>query len=356
MTRSSSVLVALSGGVDSAIAAYRLQQQGYEVTGITFRLWKPNEELSDKQIARARAVCDRLGIHHVVVDLRRRFEECIIKNFVDEYFAGKTPNPCVACNRWIKWAELKRIADEQRIDLVATGHYARVIYDPINGRYQILQARDKSKDQSYALWRLDQESLARTLWPLGDMSKTEVKSLATATGLFQGPIEESQDICFIPDNDYRKFLTAYAPDAVEQIGAGEIVTENGEVVGTHDGFYNFTIGQRKGLRRGFRERMYVKRIEPEHNRVVISEREGLMTDGLIIKEVNFVSQPPAPVFTGEVKIRYGSKGVKGEGRQLGDGRYEIRFKTPQTAVCPGQSAVVYEGERLLLGGLIEREL
>lgn len=353
MSISPSALVAMSGGVDSSMAALLLKQQGYVVTGVTFRLWKASESPADDAIVKAQRVCDKLQIRHLVVDLRQQFEEGVVKEFVDEYLKGATPNPCVKCNRRIKWTHLQQVAEQEGIDWIATGHYARLRKDDITGRYHLLKAADQSKDQSYALWRLLQSDLSRTIFPLGEMTKARVKQLATAAGLIQEPIQESQDICFLPDNDYRKFLLEYAGARVQAIGEGEIVMADGEVVGRHDGFYNFTIGQRKGFRRGFKERLYVKSLEPERNLVVIAPRAALTAQGLIIKEVNFVSLPESTEFVGEIKIRYGSQGVRGHGRQIDPDRFELRFEMPQFAVCPGQSAVVYENERLLLGGVIE---
>jgi|UPI00039CB50C tRNA-specific 2-thiouridylase len=353
MNTSPSILVALSGGVDSSVAALLLKQQGYVVTGVTFRLWKASESLAEEGIIRAQRVCDKLQIRHLVIDLRQLFEERIVKNFVDEYLQGATPNPCVNCNRQIKWMQLRQIAEQENIDWIATGHYARIGKDSSTGRYQLLKAADQSKDQSYALWRLTQQDLARTVFPLGELSKPKVKQLATEAGLIQGTLRESQDICFLPDNDYRKFLLEYAGSRIQAIGRGEIVMTDGKVVGQHAGFYNFTIGQRKGFKRGFKERLYVKSLEPAKNRVVIAPRAELAAQGMIIKEVNFVSLPESSEFAGEVKIRYGGQAVRGQGRRIDQERFVLRFETPQFAVCPGQSAVVYENERLLLGGVIE---
>ncbi len=355
--RRETVLVAMSGGVDSSMAASFLQQRGYAATGITFRLWRlPGAKDSSAAIERAQVVCQKLNIPHLVVDLREEFEASIVNSFVEAYLSGITPNPCVFCNRVIKWTHLRKIADERGIHYIATGHYARVIFNSAVGRFQLLKAVDGRKDQSYALWQLRQTDLARTIFPLGERTKPEIKRLAREAGLFSEDVDESQDICFIPDNDYRRFLIEYAPERIQAIGDGEIVDETGQVVGRHSGFYNFTIGQRKGFKRGFKERMYVKLLDAEHNRVIITNRDGLRVKGLIIKQANFVSQPESKEWEGDVKIRYGSVGVPCRGRYLASGIYEILFMTPQHAVCPGQSAVVYQGEQVLLGGIIQAAL
>jgi tRNA-specific 2-thiouridylase len=349
------VIVALSGGVDSAVAAWSLFQNGYEPIGVTFKMWRLKDDLTQTEaIERAARVCGILGIAHLVVDLQPEFEEQVVQKFANEYLAGLTPNPCVGCNRCIKWQNLLKLADQHGVEKIATGHYVRTDFDPVAGRYRILKGLDNSKDQSYALWQLTQPDLARTLFPLGELTKTTVKQIAAEQNLIVGDIGESQDVCFIPDDDYRRFLIEYVPDKIQAIGRGELVDESGKVIGLHDGFYNFTIGQRKGFRIGFKERRYVKVIDAAKNRVVIANDAALSASGMIIDNVNWVGMAAAEEFRGLVKVRYNHRGVGCHGYRIGEGSYEIKFDEPQRAVSPGQSAVIYEDDNLLLGGIIRR--
>ncbi|HPI28259.1 MAG TPA: tRNA 2-thiouridine(34) synthase MnmA [Candidatus Marinimicrobia bacterium] len=354
VTKKQKVLVALSGGVDSAVAAWVLCQEGYEPVGITFRMWRMKEDIAQaKAIDRARQVCEILKIPHIIFDLNAEFEEQVVKPFVNEYFQGLTPNPCVNCNRVIKWHNLQKIADQYGIEKIATGHYARLKYNSANKRYQILKGVDSTKDQSYALWQIPQTALKRTLFPLGEMTKNAVKTIAVDHNLIVGKITESQNICFIPEGDYRSFLKEYAPQKVQTIGRGELVDERGRVLGWHNGFYNFTIGQRKGFRVGFKERRYVKAINAPKNRVVIAPDKSLFSSKMIIKNVNWVGISAVAEFDGIIKIRYNHPGAMGHGKRINDNEYEITFIEPQRAICPGQSAVVYQDDCLLMGGIIQ---
>lgn len=349
------VIIALSGGVDSAVAAWSLQKNGYEPIGVTFKMWRLKDDLIQTEaIERAARVCAILEIAHLIVDLQPKFEEQVVQKFADEYLAGLTPNPCVGCNRCIKWHNLLQLADEHGAEKIATGHYVRTDFDPAVGRHRILKGLDNSKDQSYALWQLTQPDLARTLFPLGELTKATVKSIAAEQNLILGDIGESQDVCFIPDDDYRRFLMEYIPDKVQAIGRGELVDETGKVLGLHDGFYNFTIGQRKGFRIGFKERRYVKAIDAAKNRVVIANDASLSSGGMLIDNVNWVGMAAAEEFRGFVKVRYNHRGVGCHGYRIGEDVYEINFNEPQRAVSPGQSAVIYEDDNLLLGGIIRR--
>lgn len=350
------VLVAMSGGVDSAMAAWFLKERGYEPLGLSFRIWRlkpdPQQELA---LTRAGAVCEKLAIPHLIEDLQAEFEAVVVRKFIDEYLAGWTPNPCVFCNRVVKWSNLLRVADAQAIAQVATGHYARLRQAP-DRRWQILKACDESKDQSYALWQLPQDALARTIFPMGDKRKADIKRLAQEIGLLTEEVRESQDVCFIPENDYRRFLRDYAPDAISHIGEGELVDESGKVVGRHHGFFNFTIGQRRGFGIGFKERMYVKALDAPQNRVVIAADSGLLFTGMIIGDINWVGKSPMEQFTGTVKIRYNHPGAPATLQALSGNQYRVVFEQAQRAICPGQSAVVYQDDALIMGGVIETAL
>jgi len=352
---SKKVIVALSGGIDSAAALWLLLQNGYEPIGVTFQMWRLKEDITQRQtIDRARRLCELLKVPHLIVDIRTEFEREIVRYFAEEYLEGLTPNPCVLCNRRIKWRNLLKLADENDVRQIATGHYARINFNTASGRYQILKGCDKLKDQSYALWQISQTALRRTLFPLGELTKDVVKQIVAEHDLIIGEVEESQDVCFIPDDDYRKFLMEYIPAKVTATGRGELVDENGKFLRWHDGFYNFTIGQRKGFGIGFKERRYVKSIDASANRVVIAADESLFSAKMIIRDVNWVSQSVQDEFDGIVKVRYNHRGAGGHGHRIDKNIYEIEFTEPQRAICPGQSAVVYQGDCLLMGGIIHQ--
>ena len=357
------VVVAMSGGVDSSVVAAMLVEEGFDVVGLTIKTYKyedvggntGNESscCSLDGIQDARAVASLLGIPHYVLDFSEPFGGEVINNFVAEYLSGRTPNPCVICNRKIKWEELLRKADALGAESVATGHYARVRRDAATGRYVVARGRDASKDQSYALWGLTQESLRRTIFPLGEMTKQEARARASAGGLPVAAKGESYEICFIPDDDYERFLKERVPGLADRVRNGQVVMD-GKVVGTHRGYPFYTIGQRKGLGIAGGEPLYVTGIDPVANRVEIGRKQELFHGGLIARNVNMIKyaecRTPRRV---DARIRYKDHGGAAEAVETGDGRLHVRFDEKRRAVTPGQSVVLYEGDDLVGGGVID---
>ncbi len=357
------VLVGMSGGVDSSVAAALLVEQGYEVIGVTIKTYNyddvggnlGNESscCSLEGINDARRVCAQLGIPHLVVDFTEPFRRSIIEHFVGEYFRGRTPNPCVRCNRAIKWGELLRKADACGAEYVATGHYARLQYDAERGRYRLFRGRDSQKDQSYALWMLPQEYLARTLFPLGELTKEEVRRHAERLGLGVAHKPESFELCFVPDNDYRSFLRRAAPARIDSLRGGPILAD-GRLVGRHEGYPFYTIGQRRGLGISAPEPLYVLEILPEQNALVVGPQERLYHWGLYAEEVNLIAFDtlPAEGIRCTAKIRYKDEGAPAVAWQDEAKRLWVRFAEPRRAITPGQSVVLYRGDELLGGGVI----
>ena len=354
MRTKKNIIVGMSGGVDSTVAVYLLQQQGFNVLGVTLQLADHYIQDKSKQsgvIERAKAVCDRFGIEHLVVDQTAQFDKCVVNYFADAYFEGNTPNPCVQCNLHLKWESLLAIADERGIDKIATGHYAKVIKE---GKLVALyMGEDKAKDQSYFLWRLTREQLSRTVFPLGNITKTEIKQIAKDLGLPQSNQAESQDVCFIPDNDYKAFLKKYFPDRLKKIQMGNFIDRNGKVLGQHEGYYRFTIGQRKGLGLAMGKPVYVREIHPDTNTVVIGVSQDMEDIGCTVSNINWIAcDDPNLMKDVLVKVRYRNKGVMARIEPLDEGKYHLLFADPVTAVTPGQSAVFYDGEKVIGGGLI----
>ncbi|MDZ7372637.1 MAG: tRNA 2-thiouridine(34) synthase MnmA [candidate division KSB1 bacterium] len=359
------IAVAMSGGVDSSVAAALLVERGYRVVGLTLKLWDYDRMggnvrhestcCSVDDIWDARAVAEQLGIPHYVVDARAEFEARVVRSFEEEYLHGRTPNPCVLCNSEVKWRVLLRKALSLGAQYFATGHYARILYDADRRRYLLLRARDPSKDQSYALWALRQEQLQYTLLPLGELSKGQVRELAGRLGLRTANKADSQEICFVPDNDYRRYLRErFGSRAMAE---GEIVDLAGNVIGRHQGYVNFTIGQRRGLGVSLGKPAYVVDIRPEENRVVVGGREALLSRGLVADRLNWISIPaleePMRVW---VKTRYRDRGSWATIFPGDDGGVQVEFEEPQAAVTPGQSVVFYEGDAVVGGGVIARRL
>ncbi len=359
------IAVAMSGGVDSSVAAALLKDAGEEVIGVTMRLWGEDAD-SGPAIESAKEVCALLGITHKILDLREIFRKEIIDCFLDSYCRGLTPNPCVMCNRAIKFGALMKPVDLLRAERLATGHYARVALDRSSGRYHLRTGRDSGKDQSYFLYRLNQYQLAHAVFPLGDMFKSEVIETARRMGLPSADREESQEICFIPDNDYRGLVEAERPQAVKD---GDFVDTAGNVVGRHRGIAFYTEGQRRGLNYSSVKpvdrpggRSYVVNRDPQTNRITLGSRDDLLKGECMAAEINWIFSSgingPMPC---EVRLRYRSSPAKctllpggsSRGGQTGDSVH-IVFDEPTTGVVPGQSAVFYHGDTVLGGGIIQK--
>jgi len=349
------VVVAMSGGVDSSLAAARLQQQGHEVIGMMLRLWsEPGREASNRcctpdSMAQARRVAAKLGIPFYVLDAREVFRSSVVQYFLDGYAAGQTPNPCLLCNRVIRWKFLLDHALALGADYLATGHYARRA--SVDGKQQLLRAVDRSKDQSYVLHVLTQETLRYALFPLGEYSKAEVRQMAERLGLPTAWRKDSQDLCFLAGEDYRAFLRRNAP---EMLRPGEIVTREGRVVGRHNGLANYTIGQRKGLGVAMGTPLYVLAKDLAHNVLIVGGAEALGRRELLAAQVNWIAgEAPQQPFRAEVKIRSTAKEAWAEVRPLSGGRAEVHFEAPLRDITPGQAAVFYQGEMVLGGGIIQ---
>lgn len=349
------VVVAMSGGVDSSVAAGLLLEAGYEVLGVTMRLWTAEDAATSRHHKRccsvedtddARGAADALGIRHYVLNLEREFAEGVVDRFVREYTLGRTPNPCLACNDRVKFRPLLERALALGADCLATGHYARVHRN--RHGFELHRAVDPEKDQSYVLYTLGQQELERTLFPVGDLPKAEIRRLAREWRLPNADKPDSADICFIPSGDYRAFVRERVPAR-----AGSIVNTSGARIGEHEGIVSYTIGQRRGLpARAGGEPLYVVDIDAETNTVIAGENSELLADGLVAEELSFVSgEAPASETRAEARIRYRSRPVPSTLR-LRNGRVEVRFDRPQRAVTPGQACVFYDGDRVLGGGTI----
>lgn len=362
MSKHGKVLVAMSGGVDSSVTALMLHEQGYEVVGITMKTWdyasagggkKETGCCSLDSINDARELAVSRGFHHMILDLREEFGESIISNFVGEYMAGRTPNPCVLCNTFIKWDALLRRADMLDCEKIATGHYAQIREE--NGRHIVSRGVDHNKDQSYVLWGLAQENLSRTIFPVGGWRKPEIRQMALKSG-FEALANkgDSYEICFIPDNDYRSFLKRRDPEGTKQLEGGKFVSIEGDIIGEHDGYPYFTIGQRKKLGIATGEPMYVTNINPDANTVTLGNKEDLKKQEMWVREPNFVKIPSlTEEMEAVIKVRYKDKGTPGT-IAMEDGRVKVLFHAPVSGIAPGQSAVFYDGDDVIGGGFIDR--
>ncbi len=352
------VILGMSGGVDSSVAAALLVEQGYDVHGVTLQVWEQEDESaavskrwqerSCCKVGIARHVAKRLGIPHELIDTRQTFRTGVIDDFLSGYLAGTTPNPCVRCNERVKLRSLIAIAEERGAEFVATGHYARI--DRGDGRYSLARAADARKDQSYFLYRLKQAWLPRLLFPVGGLLKPDVWARAEALDLPPDEVKESQEICFVTQGDYRTFIAAEAPDAKRP---GRFVHTDGRELGRHDGIAFYTPGQRRGLGVATGQRLYVQRVEPASNTVVLGTDESLLQSECTIVDLNlFDAALLAGPREAAVKVRYASPASPAALTPASDGAVSVRFSSPQRALSPGQSAVFYEGDRVLGGGII----
>jgi tRNA-specific 2-thiouridylase len=364
MSKHGKILVAMSGGVDSSVAAMMLHEEGYEVIGITMKTWdyassgggkKETGCCSLDSINDARSLAVRFGFPHFILDIRGEFGNYIINNFVDEYIAGRTPNPCVLCNTHIKWDALLKRADMLDCEFIATGHYAQHRLQD-NGRYVISRGLDLSKDQSYVLWGLSQESLARTRFPLGGFHKTDIRQMAVESDFVDiANKSESYEICFVPDNDYRSFLKRQVPGLEEQVDGGNFVLADGTIVGKHRGYPFYTIGQRKGLEIALGYPAFVLDINPETNTVILGEKDELIKHSMLVRDVNLMKYAELPEdFNALTKIRYKHDGSMSLLNTQPDGSMQVDFLDAVSGVAPGQSAVFYEGNDLVGGGFIKK--
>jgi tRNA-uridine 2-sulfurtransferase len=363
------IAVAMSGGVDSSTVAALLLQHRRPVVGLTMQLWNQRRlpELQGDGPAQhrccslddvydAKRVAQHLSFPHYVVNFEQQFEQRVVRPFVEQYLAGRTPIACTNCNTDVKFEPLLRMARQIGAERLATGHYARISKDERTGRYQLLRARDDSKDQSYFLWGLTQEQLSRSEFPLGELTKEEVRQLARSVNLPVAEKPESMELCFVPNGNYVQFIHAYAHEDGKplQDTAGDIVTQDGTVLGRHTGVHNYTIGQRKGLGFTTGKPIYVLAIDPEKNRIIVGEDDALRATTLAIENVNWVSiaAPDAPL-RAQVKIRHKHEPAEAIVEALPGLRARITFDTPQRAITPGQAAVIYDGDVVLAGGWIE---
>jgi tRNA-specific 2-thiouridylase len=361
MSKKGRVLVAMSGGIDSSLAAVMLHEEGYEVIGMTMKTWDYASSGGSKKetgccsldsINDARNIAVGLGFPHYILDIRDEFGDYVIDYFTDEYLAGRTPNPCVLCNTHIKWDALLKRADKLGCEFIATGHYARLRFE--DGRYIISKGIDELKDQSYALWGVSQQSLSRTILPLGNYTKKQIRDMATERGFHElVKKSESYEICFVPDNDYRGFLKRRVEGLEERVKGGEFVLEDGTVVGEHEGYPFYTVGQRKGLGVALGYPVYVIEIQKDKNRVILGAFDELARDGMYVKKLTFGKYPDLEGIKLDTvtKVRYNDSGTPAVIEQAGD-TMKVFFGKGVKAIAPGQAAVFYEGNDIVGGGWI----
>lgn len=353
------VVVGMSGGVDSSVCAYLLKEAGYNVTGVTMQIWQ--DESVQTQCSKggccglsavddARRVAFDLAIPYYVMNFKEDFQKEVIDYFVKEYLEGRTPNPCIACNRYVKWESLLHRSLEIGADYIATGHYARVVQLD-NGRYTLEKSVTAQKDQTYALYNLTQEQLSRTLMPVGDYTKEEIRNIAEKIGLEVASKPDSQEICFVPDQDYAAFIRKEMKGNVP--GKGNFVTPDGQILGKHKGIFHYTIGQRKGLNLSLGKPGYVMEIRPHTNEVVIGSHEDVFDQGLIATSLNWMSiEKVEDKIRCIAKVRYNHQGSWCEIEKLDEHRVRVVFDEPQRAITPGQAVVFYDGNYVLGGGVI----
>ena len=366
------IAVAMSGGVDSSAAAAVLKEQGHELVGFTMQLWNQRRNISVDEngdplpsrccslddVYDARRVAESLGFPFYVLNLEQEFDDSVVEPFIQSYLSGETPIPCVACNSRLKFASLDKMALSLGCKKVATGHYARVEYDAEADRYRLFRGRNYWKDQSYFLWELTQEQLSRSFFPLGEMTKDDVRDIAREAKLYTAEKQESQEICFVPDGKYSEFIDRYLEHegrAAELPSSGEIVTTEGEIIGTHTGIHRYTIGQRRGLGIAHEKPLYVLQIEPAKNRIVVGLEDELESKEFVAKGVNWIAfdEPLEPV-RADVKIRYRHDPAPATIYPLPNAYARIVFDEPQRAITPGQATIFYNGDEVVGGGWITK--
>ncbi len=358
--RKKKVVVGMSGGVDSSVAAYLLKEQGYDVIGVTMQIWQDEEQKAQEEnggccglsaVEDARKVAWELGIPYYVMNFKKEFQDNVIQYFINEYIQGRTPNPCIACNRYVKWESLLKRSLDIGAEYIATGHYAQV-HKLSNGRYTLKKSITEAKDQTYALYNLTQYQLSHTLMPVGEYSKEQIRQIAETIHLKVASKPDSQEICFIPDHDYARFIKEHSR---EQLLKGNFVDLDGNILGQHEGITHYTIGQRKGLNLSMGRPVFVVEIRPETNEVVIGEANDVFSNILICSHLNWMAIQGlyGKEMDVTVKIRYSHKGAKATIREIGDDKVECQFEEPQRAITPGQAVVFYDGDYVVGGGIIE---
>jgi tRNA-specific 2-thiouridylase len=348
------ILVAMSGGVDSSTVAAILKKEGHDVIGVTMQLWDSDEGesgcCSPEDVRDARMVAEEIGIPHYVVNYVDVFKKYVIEDFISNYLSGRTPNPCILCNQFMKFNFLLRRAMELGADYLATGHYARIELDEEGRRFHLYKAVDESKDQSYFLFAITQKDLSRLIFPLGSMTKNEVREIANGMNLRVANKPDSQEVCFITGGNYRDFLQSHAEIKNEK---GEIVDVNGNILGLHNGIFSFTVGQRRGLGISNGKPLYVVSIDQKSNRVVVGKEEDICRTRLVANKVIWIDKAPVEEINVKAKIRYRHRESDAVVKASSEGRAFVEFKNPQRAITPGQAVVFYSGDRILGGGWIE---
>lgn len=354
----SKVVIGMSGGVDSSVAAYLLKEAGHEVIGVTMQIWQDKDTCSIEEnggccglsaVEDARRVADVLGIPYYVMNFKKEFQENVMDYFAEEYLQGRTPNPCIACNRYVKWESLLNRSLSIGADYIATGHYARVVQLE-NGRYTLKKSATAAKDQTYALYNLNQHQLSCTLMPVGEYTKDEIREIAAKIQLPVANKPDSQEICFVADNDYAKFIKEYTN---KELPEGNFVTMDGTIVGRHKGITHYTVGQRKGLNLALGYPVFVLEIRPDTNEVVVGTGDEVFSDRLYANRLNFMSiEDLDGEMQVDAKIRYSHKGCRATIRKIGEDLLECIFEEPQRAITPGQAVVFYDGDYVVGGGTI----